>query len=116
MKLLTNIFLFLCMTLSVTAFAGSGHNHGHSHEQKPISSEEAQSRAEKKVTALVKAGSIDKTWAGIKSNNIKQITFSHDPEWVISFSNNKISDASKQSLYLFYSLDGQYIAANYTGK
>ncbi|MDH5377166.1 MAG: DUF6488 family protein, partial [Gammaproteobacteria bacterium] len=63
----------------------------------------------------VKAGKIEESWAGTKPATVEKKTFSQGPEWVVSFSNKKVADASKQTLYMFYSLDGHYIAANYTG-
>lgn len=42
--------------------------------------------------------------------------FDGDTEWVVVFVNDKIADTDKQKLYVFLTLGGDYIAANYTGK
>ena len=103
--------------LSSVAIAGTGHSHDEDggHSMGPISSEAAGSEAMKKVHSLAQAGKIDASWSGIKPSSVEQKTYAKGPEWVVIFHNTQVSDKTKQSLYLFYSLDGHYIAANYTG-
>ncbi len=109
--------LFICLGLFGTpAIAGSGHDHDHGHSQGPVSSDVASDKAMKKVTQLIASGKIAATWSGIHPTSVEQKTYKNGPEWVMTFKNSKISEASKQTLYLFYSLDGHYIAANYTGE
>ena len=119
MKKLTTIYILLAaLTFIVPAHADSGHSHdkdgGHSHG--PINSDGAKTKAKGMLLGLVKKGVINKSWQGINPVKAEKKTFSKEPEWVVSFKNNKIQDQSKQTLYIFYTLDGQYIAANYTGK
>ena len=116
------------LVLTVVAFiapvhAGSGHshdkdgghsNHGHSHSA--VNASVAKGKATRMLVALVKKGVVDKSWKGTKPIKIEKKTFAKGPEWVVSFNNKKIKDKAKQTLYIFYSLDGHYIAANYTGK
>ena len=97
----------------VITMAGTGHDHGHSHEA--ISETEVQIKASQKVHQLVKTGKIDETWSEIKTGIITQKDFGHGPEWVITFKNDKEKDVSKQTLYIFFSQDGHYIAANFDG-
>lgn len=114
MKNLSITFLLSFLFFATPVMAGSGHDHGHSHG--PISSEEAINKATKKVQKLVETGKIDSTWSKANAAGAKQKEYSNGPEWVVTFKNDKVSDSSKQTLYLFYSLDGNYIAANYTGE
>ena len=37
-------------------------------------------------------------------------------EWKLTFKNPAEKDATKQTLYMFYTLTGNFIAANFTGK
>lgn len=97
--------------------AGTGHDHdngGHSHG--PISSEGVIKKATGKVKSLIESGKLDKSWADSKTIGASQKTFSNETEWVVTFKNDKASDATKQTLYLFFTLDGGYIATNFTGK
>lgn len=115
-QLLTSLFLFVLFFSSATmAGPGTGHEHGHEHSHGPVSSDEVISRASKKVVQLVGKGKIEPSWSGIKASSAVQKNYSKGPEWVVTFKNSKIKDRKKQTLYLFYSLDGHYIAANYTG-
>ncbi len=114
MKNLATTLLLSFVLFAAPVMAGSGHDHGHSHE--PISSKEAISKATKKVQQLANAGKIDSSWSKIKAASAEQKEYSKVLEWVVTFKNDKVSDSSKQTLYLFFSLDGNYIAANYTGK
>jgi hypothetical protein len=112
--------LFLTLFITTPAMASGGHSHGpdggHSQSQSPVSSEEAINRASSKVNQLASAGVIDASWSGVKARSVEQKTFANAAEWVIAFKNDKVKDSTKQSLYLFLSLDGHYIAANYSGK
>lgn len=123
MKKLSVITLFLAaMAFATAAQAGSGHthdkdgghsNHGHSHG--PVSIDAVKGKAMRMLTGLVKKGVIDKSWEGTQPAKAEKKMFSKGEEWVVSFNNDKVEDKSKQTLYIFYSLDGHYIAANYTG-
>lgn len=118
MKILITTLLFSSsLLIGASLMAGPGHEHDSSggHMHGPISSDSAVSKALKKVSQMVGEGKIDASWSGIKAANVEQKTYSKGPEWVITFKNGKIKDSSKQTLYLFFSLDGHYIAANYTG-
>ena len=122
MKKLTNVYLLLAlMAFVLPVHAGTGHSHdkdgGHSNlSHGPIDIKGAKKRAEGMLNGLVKKGVIDKSWQGTKPVKAEKKTFSKGPEWVVSFNNLKLKDKSKQTLYIFYSLDGHYIAANYSGK
>ena len=105
------------LAISPISIAGPGHEHdshgGHHHG--PISSERVSTKAEKRVEHLVESGKIPISWKNLSAATIGQKTYAKGPEWVITFKNPVIEDTSKQTLYLFYTLDGHYIAANYTG-
>lgn len=114
MKNLAATLLLSFSLFATPVMAGSGHDHGHSHG--PISSAEVKNKATMKVQALAKAGTIDTSWSKINAAGTEQKAYSSGLEWVVTFKNDKISDSSKQTLYLFFSLDGHYFAANYTGE
>jgi hypothetical protein len=115
MKNLTTTLLISSLLFAIPVLAGSNHDHGYSQAQEAISSEEAASLASKKVNQLANTGKIDLTWNEVEVSSIEQKTYSNGPEWLITFKNTGISDASQQTLYLFFTLSGQYLAANYTG-
>ena len=116
-NLISTLLLLLPLLFCAPIMAGAGHEHdsdgGHSHG--PISSDSAINKASKKVKQMAEAGKIDASWSGISAASIDQKDYSKSPEWVITFINDKINDVAKKTLYLFFSLDGHFIAANYTG-
>lgn len=114
MTIKTLVFGLLLSFLSSGAVAGAGHDHSHSHH--PVSQSQAEETATKSVSMLVDKGKLDASWKLVKVTQTKQEKFSGHQEWVVSFKNEKVSDPSKQTLYVFLSLSGEYLAANYTGK
>lgn len=110
-----NTILSLFLLLAIPAFAGSGHDHGHGHSHEPITKAEAEEIATKSVTKLVKRKTIDSSWASVSVHKSERKEFGGKMEWVVLFMNEKISDHEKQTLYVFLSSEGQYLAANYTG-
>lgn len=118
MQLLTSVLIASSLLTSSPAMAGTGHEHGPggSHTSGPITSETAIKRAEKQLQTLVTKGKLEKSWASVKSTGATQKDFGKGPEWIVSFKNDKEADASKQTLYVFYTLKGSYIASNFTGK
>lgn len=104
--------LFALSTATATAFAGAGHSHGPS---TPITKQEALEKAADVVKNLVAKGKIDASWAVVTPASGEQKKSSFGPEWVVAFNNPKITDSAKQTLYVFFTLEGKYKAANYTG-
>lgn len=96
--------------IATTAFAGSGHSHG------PITKDQASAVAVKKRDQLVQAGKLDKSWSGVVVSGVEQKTYGKGPEWVVTFQNSAATDPAKRTLYMFYALDGRYLASNFTGK
>ena len=113
MSYFINTILSLFLLLATPAFAGSGHDHGHAHE--PITKAEAEEIAIMSVTKLVEKNSIDRSWALVTVHKSEQKEFGGQKEWVVIFMNKQISDQEKQTLYVFLTLGGEYLAANYTG-
>ena len=121
MKNLTKIYLLIAtFGFTIPVYAGAGHTHdkdgGHSHSSGPISESKAKSKATRTMKNLASRGVINKSWTASKLIKAEKKIFSKGLEWVMSFKNESVKDKAKQILYIFYSLDGHYIAANYTGK
>jgi len=110
------ILLALLFMLSSQIYAGTGHDHGHGHSHDPISQAEAQKIAKDSIAQLVKKETIEKTWSKAIFQSAEQKEFGGKTEWVVVFENNKVSNAKESVLYIFLTLGGKYIAANYTGE
>lgn len=124
MKKLNSIIIFMAaLMFTLPVYAGGGHahdkdgghsNHGHGHG--PINAVKAKSKATRTMQSLARRGVIDKSWMSVQAVKAEKKSFSKGDEWVVSFNNDQVKEKTKQTLYIFYSLDGHYIAANYTGK
>ena len=106
--------LLLILLFGQTVLAGPGG--GHSHDHGPITSEQAIMKSARHVQKLVKDGKIDASWLGATSKSVEQKSFGHGPEWVVTFENKAIEDPEKKILYVFFTLDGHYLASNFTGQ
>lgn len=118
MRLLKLLSGFTLGAILLPAIAGSGHDHdhGHSHSHEPVNQETAQIKATEIVAALAKRKTIDQSWTVIKASSTDKIMVQENPEWKVIFENKTIKDTTKQKLYVFLTLGGDYIAANFTGK
>jgi hypothetical protein len=93
--------------------AGAGHDHGSGgHSHGAISGGEIIKKATVKVKSLVESGKLEKSWGDVEADGAS----TKNDEWVVTYKNDKASDAAKRTLYMFFSLDGTYIATNFTGK
>ncbi len=105
------------LLLASPVMAGSGHEHGPdgSHSHGPISSEAVIKKAGQQVNSLIGRGKLDKSWADAKAAGVTKKLFEHGDEWVVTVKNDKVSDAAKRTLYIFFTLDGAYTGSNFTG-
>ena len=113
---LTSLFGFILSLSAFSVMAGSGHDHGHSHSATPVSQEQAQKRATEIVASYADKDKLEKSWASIEASSIEKITVQGKPEWKIVFRNNDIQETDRQTLYVFLTLSGDYVAENFTGK
>lgn len=118
MQLKTLLLCFALGLLPTTVTAGSGqdHDHGHSHSHVPVNQETAKTNATKIVVALVNRNKLENSWTAITASSVEKKSVNGNTEWLVVFDNDKITDTRKQKLYVFLTLGGEYIAANYTGK
>ena len=113
--LITVPVLALIFLFGQTALAGPGHGHSHDHHHSPITNEQAAVKATKHVQKLVQNGKLNSSWSGVTSKSVEEKSYGHGPEWVIIFENKYIEDPKKQKLYVFYTINGKYLASNFTG-
>ena len=113
------IFCLMVLTAftAIPAFGAGGHGHGgyadHGHDHHTALSEtQIIEKASGYVAKLVEKGKLDPSWQGISPTEAKE---NDHHEWVVTFYNSKVEDPEKQTLYMFLSPSGKYIAANFTG-
>ncbi len=113
--LVTTAALLIALSTAPTAFADAGGG-CHFHGNKPASEAVVTGCANQYKASLVKAGKIDASWQSVKRDKAELVDGQKGKEWKVTFKNPAVADASKQTLYLFFSQSGNFIAANHTGQ
>ncbi len=116
------ITILMSLMISTFTFAGVGgghsHGHGHSHgapkEVKKIDAEKAEKLARSKVRVLAFQEKVDASWNDAKLASAELKEFKGKKEWLVTFSNEK--GKKGKTLYVFLKPDGEFVAANFTGK
>ncbi|CAA7611929.1 DUF6488 family protein [Magnetospirillum sp. UT-4] len=67
-------------------------------------------------TRLIQEGKIDFTWAMVEPAKADQIDNNGEKEWLVAFHTPAVADPAKRTLYIFFTIEGMYLAANYTGR
>jgi Family of unknown function (DUF6488) len=113
------LFTVLCaasgLALSPPVFAGDAED-CHFHGSKAASQETVSGCAVKRQQALIVSGKIDKSWQAIKPASFEQVDDQRGKEWKVTFKDPAAADKAKENLYMFFTAQGNFIAANFTGK
>ena len=116
MKKLAFLVTFIAtIAVAPAAFAGGGGG-CHFHGDTPVKETILLDCASKHKDNLIKKGKIDASWAGVKLDQSEIVDGKKTKEWKLTFKNPVEKDAAKQTLYMFYSLTGNLIGSNFTGK
>lgn len=113
--ILSVIALSATLAAPLSATAGEGSS-CHFHGNKPATEAAVNQCATQRRDSLVKTGKLDPSWQTVKAAKPEQVAGQKAKEWKVVFQNPAATDASKQTLYMFFSLPGNFIAANYTGQ
>lgn len=101
---------------STAAYAGADAS-CHFHGSKPAAQTAVIQCATQYKDKLVEGGKLEKSWQAVnKVDKLEQVDGKRSKEWKLSFKNPDAADKAKDTLYLFYSLPGNFIAANHTGQ
>lgn len=103
------VVVWLCLWVG-SASAHPGHDAA-------ISEDEAVRLASVNVDRLVAAGKLDESWKlNVQLNTVERREYDGVFEYVVIYTNAKVKDQAKSTLYIFISDMGDYIAANFSGK
>ena len=114
------ITFLITLTIATFTYAGTGHGHGHSHgnghshEAVKISKEKTGEIGRKQLQRLVKAEKLDSSWINAKFDASEQKMSNGKTEWLVTFTNEKGVKGKK--LFIFLTLGGEFVAANFSGK
>lgn len=117
MKLITFLIAF---TISTYSFGSGdhGHSHGpngeHTHVMMRVSKDKVVEISKKNIIRLIKAKRLESSWSNAKLDSAEKKTFNNVAEWLVTYKNDKGIKGKK--LYIFLTLSGDFVAANFTGK
>ena len=114
-QLIKRVGIALAITVSQSVFAGAGED-CHFHGSKPAAKETVLKCVDKRVERLIARGKLDAGWKAIPPESITTIDGGKGKEWKVVIKNPAASDKTKATLYLFYAENGNFIAANHSGK
>jgi len=114
-KLIHLMMAMTALTASTWTFAGAGsscHFHGSKQAEQSIIEQCANQRRD----LYLKNGTIEGSWKGISPGVVEVVNGEKGQEWRVRFDNPNVTDKSKNKLFMFFTLPGNFVAANYSGK
>ncbi len=114
-KLITLASFIFAFSFAPAALAG-GDGECHFHGSKPAAESVVVGCAGQNKAALIKAGKLDASWQAVKHDKAEVVEGKKGKEWKVTFKNPAVTDKSKETLYMFYTVPGNFIAANFTGQ
>ena len=106
----------LSTLIAAPSAMAAGGGRCHFHGNKPATQAVVTDCANQRKASLVKAGKLDASWQAVKLDKAELVDGQKGKEWKVTFKNPAAPDAAKQTLYLFFSQPGNFIAANHTGQ
>jgi hypothetical protein len=101
----------------VLAFLASGTSNAHPGHGDPLSQDAAVQRAWAEIARLVERGKLDKSWKLNAVFTTAELRGSDSgKEWAVIFSNAMAPAETERILYVFLTEQGEYVAANFSGK
>jgi hypothetical protein len=99
---------------------GGGQPHSHGPGTKPhthaVSQEDILRRALVERDRLIREEKVDPSWKTVETPLLQRKEFKGRNEWVATFEHPAPPEKGKEKLYIFLTLGGRFVAANYTGR
>jgi hypothetical protein len=116
MKHLTSVFAIVAGAFVTSPALADQGSSCHFHGGKAAADTTVAGCATQRRDALIKAGKLETSWEAAKQDKVEQVNGKKGKEWKVTFRNPAASDKSKETLYMFFTLPGNFIAANFTGQ
>ena len=100
---------------NVPAFAGPGGS-CHFHGSKPATDAIVVDCATQRKDELIAKGKLDKNWQPVKVDKAELVDSKKGKEWRVTFRDPSAKEKSKETLYMFFTVPGNFVAANFTGQ
>ena len=112
---LSNAAILAATWMGQPAIASEGGS-CHFHVSKPAAEATVLGCAQQRKEALVKAGKIEASWQNVKHDKVEAVDGKKGKEWKVTFKDPAAKDKSKETLFIFFTAPGNFIAANFTGQ
>lgn len=94
------------------------HTHGprtgaHPHA---LNKDEIIDRAKTERDRLIREQKVDSAWQSAAEPTLEEKVFNGRPEWVVTFRHPAPTDKAKETLNIFLTSTGRFVAANHTGR
>jgi hypothetical protein len=114
-KLAFSAILASALIWTTPTFAAAGGScHFHGSKQAPEAT--VVGCANQRKDTLIESGKLDKTWQAVKHDQVQLSNGAKGMEWRVTFKNTAVQDKSKETLYMFFTPVGNFVAANFTGQ
>lgn len=97
---------------AVASPGGSCHFHG----KMPASETVILDCANQRKEALMANGKLDKSWQAVKVERAELVDGKKGKEWRVTLKDPSAKDKARETLYMFFTVPGNFIAANFTGQ
>ncbi len=110
------VIVLVSGAMATPTLVAGGDSKCHFHGNKPATEDTVLTCAEMHKSRLIKKGTIESTWAEVKHDTIQQVDVkSGKKEWKVAFKDAGAKDKAKETLYMFFSISGNFLASNFTG-
>ena len=107
---------FCAAALAAPAARADAGGSCHFHGNKPAAEATVLGCAAQRKDKLVKAGKLDAAWQAVKPDSVALVDGKKGKEWKLSFKNPAAGEKGKETLYMFFTPVGNFIAANFSGQ
>lgn len=114
-KFISIATLIATFSLAPAAFAG-GSGSCHFHGNSPAKEAVVVGCAKEKISDLVAKAKIEMSWKSASLESAETVEGKSMKEWKLTFKNPAALEANKKTLYMFFTLTGNFIGANFDGK
>ena len=119
MKTFLNLLVVSSLLIALIGLHSAPKADAHPERHGPsfIDGEQATYNAQMMKESLVEEKKLESSWLLIRRESAKvtKRTMKGREEWMVTFVNEKVKDPAKRTLYVFFTLTGQFVVANHTG-
>ena len=88
----------------------------HFHGKKPAAEATVTDCADQRKAALLRSGKIDASWQALRPASVLLGPGAKGEEWRVVYENPQLADPAKRRLFIFFTPQGNFIAANHSGR